>query len=74
MKKLCLALALILMLTACSNTGGTANSLPPQESAVGSGGASYSEASQKLISRREAVLKMLEEIPRPAFAHRKSVA
>jgi len=65
MKKLCLALVLILMITACSNTGGTVNSLPPEENSAESSTASYSEASQKLLSRREAVLKMLEETPDP---------
>ncbi len=65
MRKLCLALVLIFMLTACSNTGGTVNSLPTEENSAESSGASYSEASQKLLSRREAVLKMLEETSDP---------
>jgi len=65
MKKLCLVLVLIFMLTACSNTGGTENSLPQEENSAESSTVSYSEASLELLSRREAVLKMLEETPDP---------
>jgi uncharacterized protein YcfL len=65
MKKLCLVLVLIFMLTACQKRAERKIPFLRRKTTAESSTVSYSEASLELLSRREAVLKMLEETPDP---------